>query len=274
MASKKPQIVAEVAQNRFSFQAFSDFVNQNFSLIIVLLMAFALGFLSGSLWTENKMLKNGTSPTGVADAADPSAQAAAAAKKLEDTPKFDPNKDHYRGNKDAKVVMIEYSDYECPFCNRFHPTMKAIMEKYSKDIVWVYRHFPLSFHPHAQILAEASECVAKDAGNDVFWKFSDSVYEKMADGSIYDVNTPEKKSIETASIVKLAQASGANASNVQACLDSKEMTQLVKDQMAAASKAGISGTPGTVIISKQGGRELVPGALPIEQLETMLEKHL
>ena len=96
----------------------------------------------------------------------------------------------------------------------------------------------------------------------------------MADGSIYDVNTPEKKSIETASIVKLAQAAGANASAVQACLDSKEMTQVVKDQMAGASKAGITGTPGTVIISKKGNRELVPGALPIEQLETMLEKHL
>lgn len=84
--------------------------------------------------------------------------------------------DHVRGNKDAKVTLIEYSDYECPFCIRFHPTTLQLMEQYEGDLNWVYRHFPLeAIHPSARALAEASECVAQVAGNDAFWAFTDAV---------------------------------------------------------------------------------------------------
>lgn len=256
---------------RFSFKAFSDFVNSNFSLIILLVIAFILGFLGGSLWKENQILKS--SGTNQVKNDDQAAAEAAAAKKLEAVSAFDPKTDHFRGNEKAKVVLIEYSDYECPYCNKFHPTMVELMKKYPNDIAWVYRHFPLSFHPNAQPLAEASECVATYGSNEAFWKFSDSVYEKMADGSIYGANVENKK-VDQETILALASEAGANRSQVKACLDKGEMKQVVKDDAAGGSKAGISGTPGTIIISKKGGFELIPGALPIEQVETMLEKHL
>lgn len=269
--AKKTQVknIPLVAQ-KFSFQVFVDFINTNFSLIILLIIAFVLGFLGGSLWKENNILKS--AGTNVAQAGDKAAEAAAL-KKLEGVPAFDAKTDHFRGNEKAKVVMIEYSDYECPYCNKFHPTMIELMEKYKEDIVWVYRHYPLSFHPNAQPLAEASECVATYGSNEAFWNFSDSVYEKMADGSIYG-NDPENQKVSEETILALASEAGVNRNQVKSCLDNEEMKQAVKDDQAGGSKAGITGTPGTIIISKKGGFELVPGALPIEQIEIMLEKHL
>jgi protein-disulfide isomerase len=196
-----------------------------------------------------------------------------AKKKLENMPVFDAKTDHIRGNENAKIVLVEYSDYECPYCNKFHPTMVSLMEKYGDKIAWVYRHLPLSFHANAQPLAEASECVATYGSEDAFWKFSDSVYAGMADGSIFGSDATNKK-VSEETILSLASAAGANGSKVKACIDSGEMTQTVKDDQAGASKAGINGTPGTVIVSKKGGFELIPGALPIEQVEALLEKHL
>ncbi len=80
--------------------------------------------------------------------------------------------DRYLGNINADVVIIEYSDIDCPFCKRFHPTMERIAQEYGSKIAWVYRHFPLdSLHPEARTKAEATECVAQLAGNEVFWRY-------------------------------------------------------------------------------------------------------
>ena len=93
----------------------------------------------------------------------------------QNTPKVDFTTDRYRGSTKAKVAVIEYSDFQCPFCHRVHPTYKQIMDAYGSDVVWVYRHFPLSFHPDAMPFAIGSECVRKLRGNDAFWKYADVV---------------------------------------------------------------------------------------------------
>ncbi len=82
------------------------------------------------------------------------------------------SKDHIRGNPDAPVKIVEYSDTECPFCKRFHTTMKEVMDEYGKDgkVAWVYRHFPLDqLHSKARKEAVALECANEQGGNDKFW---------------------------------------------------------------------------------------------------------
>ncbi|MCA9363168.1 thioredoxin domain-containing protein [Candidatus Kaiserbacteria bacterium] len=83
--------------------------------------------------------------------------------------------DNIKGNPDAGIVIVEYSDFDCPFCTRFHATMNQVVKEYDGEVAWVYRHFPLEqLHPNAKSVAIASECVAKLEGNDAFWKFADS----------------------------------------------------------------------------------------------------
>ncbi|PIR97817.1 MAG: hypothetical protein COT89_02815 [Candidatus Colwellbacteria bacterium CG10_big_fil_rev_8_21_14_0_10_42_22] len=86
--------------------------------------------------------------------------------------------DHIRGNVDAPITIIEYSDLECPFCQVVHPTIQSLVSENS-DVSWVYRHLPLeAIHPSARPLAEGSECAAELGGNDAFWAFLDKVFEE------------------------------------------------------------------------------------------------
>lgn len=86
--------------------------------------------------------------------------------------------EHILGNPaTAQVTIIEYSDFECPFCARFHPTLKKIVSESNGNVAWVYRQFPLvQIHQHAFERAIASECVAKIKGNDAFWKYGDLLF--------------------------------------------------------------------------------------------------
>ncbi|MEX2054393.1 MAG: thioredoxin domain-containing protein [Candidatus Colwellbacteria bacterium] len=86
--------------------------------------------------------------------------------------------DHIRGDINASVKLIEYSDLECPYCKRFHPEVATIVDRYGLDVAWVYRHLPLeSIHPSARPLAEGSECVAELGGEDAFWEYIDYIFE-------------------------------------------------------------------------------------------------
>jgi protein-disulfide isomerase len=87
------------------------------------------------------------------------------------------DQDHVRGKKDAEVLLIEYSDFQCPYCQRFHPTTLQILKDYSNEVGYVYRHFPLDqLHPYARPAAEASECIKEIGGEDAFWKFADKAF--------------------------------------------------------------------------------------------------
>lgn len=93
------------------------------------------------------------------------------------------DEDHIRGNPNAAITIVEYSDFECPFCSRFHPTVKQALVDYGDQVRWVYRHFPLAqIHPNAIPSAEASECVAEQKGNEGFWEFVDAMFESQSQG--------------------------------------------------------------------------------------------
>ena len=83
--------------------------------------------------------------------------------------------DHIRGNPDAAVTIVEYADFECPFCKRFHFTMQQVVRDYDGKVAWVYRQFPLDqLHTKARKEAVASECAAEIGGNDAFWKYTET----------------------------------------------------------------------------------------------------
>lgn len=256
-----------VTESPYSLASLISFLNNNFALIFIVGLFFLGGFFIGSLWTENQMLRSGRgagTPTQPV-AADPTLEGPTGptAEQLKLAPTVT-DEDHIRGSKDAKIVLIEYSDYECTFCARFHPTIKAIKEEFGDDVAWVFRHYPLSFHPNAQKAAEASECVAEQRGAEGFWAYTDAIFE----------STQTLGSISAANITQAAEGTGANMITFQECLDSGKMAQKVTDQMTGGSNAGISGTPGTIILTKDGNAELINGALPLEQVRAMVQNYL
>lgn len=171
-------------------------------------------------------------------------------------PPVDPATDHIRGNPKAKFTVIEYSDFECPFCKRHHPTLVQLLEK-NDDINWVYRHYPLSFHPSAEPAALASECAAELGGNDGFWKYADIV---MNDQSL----TVDK-------LIPAAKQAGLDEAKFKECYESGKYKQKVQDQMNAGASAGVQGTPGNFILNNETkeAREL-SGAVPLANFESIL----
>ncbi|HEX7018125.1 MAG TPA: thioredoxin domain-containing protein [Patescibacteria group bacterium] len=256
------------ARNPYSFQSFVDFVNNNFVMLLLAGLFFIGGFAIGSLWTENQLLKSGTRPTAAAPTAPgvpaaPTEPQGPTADQLAALPEVSSD-DHIRGNANAKVILVEYSDYECPFCARFHPTMQQVMEEFGDEVAWVYRHYPLPFHPNAQKAAEAGECVAELGGEEAFWNYTDAV-----------VKTTETAGQLSAEAIKTA-ATGAGVSEAAftECLDSGRMAAIVQEHMDKGAAAGVSGTPGTFIVVDGEAKELIPGALPFAQVQPMIQNYL
>ena len=172
--------------------------------------------------------------------------------------------DHVLGDRDALISLIEYSDFECPFCKRFHPTSKEII-KNNDDVNWIYRHFPLGFHdPLATQQALASECVADIGGNDMFWKYSDKIFETT------DSNG---RGMEVSELTTLAREVGVNTSEFQACLDSEKFLAEVQADITSGQNAGVTGTPGNIIRNNKTGEvRFLPGAYPIEAVQAAIDE--
>ncbi len=159
--------------------------------------------------------------------------------------------DHIRGNVNAKVTMIEYSDFQCPFCSKVAPTLKQVLDQYKDQVRLVYRHFPLtSIHPYAQKAAEASEC-ASEQGK--FWEYHDILF---ANQSALTVDNLKKYAAD----LKL------NTGNFNSCLDSGKYTAKVSKEAADAQASGITGTPGTYV-----GTQLVAGAYPLASFTAIID---
>ncbi|MDO8482210.1 MAG: DsbA family protein [bacterium] len=148
--------------------------------------------------------------------------------------------DHILGNPNAPIIMVEYSDLECPFCKSFHKTMQSLMDVYGKDgkIAWVYRHFPLDIHPKAPKEAEATECAAEQGGNKAFWDYVNKIFEI----------TPTNNGLDHAQLPLIAGQIGLDVTAFQTCLDSGKYAEKVKADYADGLKAGVNGTPNTVLV--------------------------
>ncbi len=232
--------------------------------VVVLLIVCA--FLLGSLWTKVQILERGGLAVG---GGAPSAAATPAVtpppQEAKDVPKVSKD-DHARGDRNARVALIEYSDIECPFCKRFHPTAQQVVDEYKGKVMWVYRHYPLSFHANAQKEAEASECANELGGNDAFWKYVDAIYERT---------TSNGTGFALDKLVPLAVELGLNEAKFKNCLDSGTYAAHVKEDMDGGTKAGVTGTPGNILLdTKTGKTRLIPGAVPFETIKTAIDEIL
>lgn len=162
--------------------------------------------------------------------------------------------DRIRGNKKAPITIVEFSDYQCPFCSKFHDTMKQVMQNYPDKVRWVYKHFPLeSIHPIAKKAAEAAECAGDQ---NKFWEFSDEVFANQSSLSVGYLSTIAKKL-------------GLNTGKFESCLSSGKYVKKVENDMSEGQKLGVRGTPGSFINGKS-----IPGAVPYSQIESMIKAEL
>jgi protein-disulfide isomerase len=169
--------------------------------------------------------------------------------------------DHIFGDPNAKVIILEYSDIECPYCKKFHETMQRIVAEYKGDVAWVYRHLPL--HKNAPREAEATECAFDQKSNDGFWKYLNAIYKA----------TPSNDGLADSELPKIAASIGLDVTKFTQCLDSSKFEAKVTTQANEARTAGARGTPFNFIIVGEDKVEL-RGALPYENLKTIIDQSL
>lgn len=163
--------------------------------------------------------------------------------------------DHIRGDFNASITLVEFSDFECPFCERHFPTLNKILSDYKGKVRLVYKHFPLTqIHPNAQKAAEASEC-ASEQGK--FWEYHDKLFENQPQGYSLD------KFKQWAKDLRL------NSGKFNNCLDSGKFAQKVKDEQQEGVKKGVNGTPATFI-----NGQLLSGALPYDSFKQEIDNLL
>ena len=171
--------------------------------------------------------------------------------------------DHVLGNRNAKIVLVEYSDTECPYCKTYHKSLHQLVDVYGNDIAWVYRHNPLDIHPKAQKEAEALECAAELGGNEKFWAYIDRLFEV----------TPSNNRLDLAELPKIATYVGLNEKTFNDCLASgKHAARVLKDQKEI-KEAGQTGTPSSVLMTKSGNMG-IRGAVSYESLESKIKEAL
>lgn len=157
------------------------------------------------------------------------------------------------GPAGAPVTLVEFSDFECPYCSRVGPTLKQLVSNYGGKVRVVYRQFPLGMHRNAQKAAEASLC-ANEQGK--FWEYHDLLFQEQQKLSVPD-------------LTKKAQQVGLDEPRFAACLNEGAMAERVRKDADAGSQAGVNGTPALVINGK-----LIAGAVPYDELARTVQEEL
>ena len=167
--------------------------------------------------------------------------------------------DHVRGPKDAKYTLIEYSDYECPYCARLHKrVLPKLRERLGDDLRVVYRHRPLPMHePQATKSALAAECVASMQGNKAFWQYTKALFDN-----------PKRDAL-----VETGRSLGVDGQALANCIDEKRHVARVQRDLDHAEKLGVRGTP-TMFVRLTGEKESkrLNGAQPAARIEQVIKQ--
>jgi len=158
-----------------------------------------------------------------------------------------------RGTPGAPIVLVEYTDYQCPFCNRVQPTIAALMERYDGQILHVFKNLPLPNHNQAQLAGEAAYC-AQDQGK--YWEFHDWLFQNQ-------------RTMNRESMIAQAGEMGMDSEVFEACIQNQTYAGRVVSDAQEARSFGITGTPGFLV----NGRVLT-GAQPLETFEQVINEEL
>ena len=160
-----------------------------------------------------------------------------------------------RGPDQAPVTIVEFSDFQCPYCGREFPVVERLMKEYDGKVRLVFRHFPLDFHPYAQKAAEAGACAAEQ-GADKFWKLHDKMFVNQQKLGVDDLKG-------------YAKEAGVDSARFDKCLDTGEKRALVQADEKAGQQAGVSGTPAFFV-----NGIFINGAVPYEQFKETVDREL
>lgn len=223
--------------------------------IIVAGLLIALGIFGSNYFSKTKTNESASISNVAGEAANNNSVASNEGTNSSPTVQIDVSEnDHIRGNFNAPITIVEWSDFQCPYCARFHETMKQLMANYPDKVRWVYKHFPLdSIHPYTRKAAEASECAAEQGK---FWEYADKLFENQSN-------------INQDYFFKAAEEINLNVSQFNECLNSGKYKSKVDADYQQGVKNGVNGTPGNFINGQS-----VPGAVPYEQIKSIIDSLL
>lgn len=164
-----------------------------------------------------------------------------------------------KGDKNAPVTIVEYTDYECPFCGRaYQQTYPLIKSEYIErgKVKYVVKDFPLSFHPNAQKAAEAAHCVREQKGDEGYFSMHDKIFENQ-------------QSLSVDNYKNWARELGVNGAQFDSCLDSGKMAGTVRKGFSEGQSDGVQGTPAFFINGK-----LISGAQPYPAFQQAIDAEL
>lgn len=162
----------------------------------------------------------------------------------------------FAGDKDAKVTIVEFSDFQCPFCAKGADLLKKIKDKYGKKVKVVFKNFPLPFHNHAEQAAVASLC-ANEQNSALFWKMHDEMFAN------------QETALDPEGLKKTAKKIGANLEAFNKCLLENKYLGQVKADMEEGKKVGVKSTPSFFV-----NGQLVNGAQPMEVFAEIIDEEL
>lgn len=231
-----------------------------FTTPILVILLVIVAFLAGMFWTKIRYVESGKAPEEAAQASPaPGAPQEGAPLSEEQINKIVSSGAATKGKESAPVAIVEFSEYQCPFCGRYiAETYPQILEEYGDQIYYIFHDYPLSFHQHAQKMAEVARCAGDQ---DQYWEMHDLIFENQEVWS-------SKQNVET-DINSYVSQLGLDKEGFDDCLVSGKYTQAVKDDFELGTEVGVQGTP-TFFIN---GQKIV-GAQPFESFKAIIDAEL
>jgi protein-disulfide isomerase len=264
----EPKIVeqkVEVVEETNGSEDFITFKRSHFYSVLVVL-AFMVGILVGYVaWGRGGAAAVAANPqTAANDVAQAAGDVITAPTAQPQYVRYEIPTDGYPslGPADAPITIVEFSDYQCPFCSRFHDeTYQALLDAYPNQIRFVYRNLPLSFHQNAQMSAEAALCAGDQ---NKYWEMHDVLFSNQA-----SLNNAEGTKLDQTAYNGYAEGLGLDVTTFEDCMTSHKFAQFIDDDMAFSQGLGVQSTP-TFFIN---GLAIV-GAQPLANFKELIDKEL